>query len=146
MAYKLFLSHGREDKPILDESFRALLRETDASVFIDDEAIKNGDDFHRIIFENLRLCDEVLLLLTPSSSLRPWVWAETGASLIGKKPITVIKYYIREQDLNGSGVRSLLSTCQFAEFENLQTYLQDLKNRVGQYKCLKSLSLMYTAT
>jgi len=61
-------------------------------LFVDAGRIEYGEDFRNTIFAELSGCDELLVLLTPSSLKRPWVIAEIGAVLVQDKRVVAIRY------------------------------------------------------
>ena len=90
--YRIFFSHGGEDKYIVEHFLKPKVESTGAYVFLDAGEIEYGDDFRQLIFDELRLCDELLVLFTKSSLQRPWVLAEVGATLIREKRIIAVRY------------------------------------------------------
>lgn len=129
--YRLFFSHGGEDTYVVDKFLKPKLEATGALVFVDVGKIQYGDDFRRIILKELKLCDELLVLLTPTSIHRPWVFAELGASLVREIRVVVIRYGITEEQLRLNGVLSLLGTHKFLVMDDFDTYISELTCRVN---------------
>jgi hypothetical protein len=103
-------------------------------VFVDADDIKYGDDFRRIILDELALCDEFLVLLTHTSIRRVWVMAEIGAALVREVRLVVMRYGISDEELHRSGVLSLLGANSLLPIDGLDKYLLQLKERV-EGKC-----------
>jgi len=51
-----------------------------ASVFLDERDIEFGQSIGDSVGENIRSCDEFIVLLSAASKDRPWVIAEIGAA------------------------------------------------------------------
>lgn len=130
--YRIFFSHGGEDTYIVEHFLAPKVRSLGAAVFLDAGKIEYGDDFRRMILDELAQCDELLVLFTKSSLQRPWVLAEVGATLIRDKRIVPIRYGPSEADLQSLGVLSLLGNCSFLNLEDFDTYLDQLKTRVEE--------------
>jgi hypothetical protein len=47
------------------------VRASGAEVFVDEGQVTYGNDFRERVFRELTICDELLVLLTPSSVKRP---------------------------------------------------------------------------
>ena len=69
-----FFSHGGDDRYIVEELLKPKIEASGAVVFVDTENISYGDRYREIIVEELVRCDELLVLITPSSLRRPWVF------------------------------------------------------------------------
>jgi hypothetical protein len=131
--YRIFFSHGSDDTFIVKEFLKPKVESSGASVFLDAGLIEYGDDFREIIFRELSLCDELLVLLTPSSLQRPWVIAEIGATLVCSKRVVAIRYGPTESELQGLGILSLLGTKSLLRMEDFDEYVKQLTRRVAGY-------------
>ncbi|BCX47652.1 hypothetical protein HAHE_15600 [Haloferula helveola] len=129
--YRIFFSHGGDDKYIVDEFLAPKIRIPGASVFLDTGKIEYGDDFRTMILRELARCDELLVLFTKSSLQRPWVLAEVGATLIREKRIVPIRYGPSDSELQKLGLMSLLGNSTILNLEDFDTYISQLKNRVN---------------
>jgi hypothetical protein len=129
-SYQVFLSHGGGDNYLVDQLLAPRLEKTGAHVFVDSGAIKFGDNFRTTIFEELRRSDELVVLLTPTSVLRPWVFAELGAAIMHNMRIVAVIYGAREADLQENGVLSLIGTNHFLVLDAFDEYLDQLAERV----------------
>lgn len=130
--YRIFFSHGGDDTFIVKEFLRPKVESSGASVFLDAGRIEYGDDFREVIFQELSLCDELLVLLTPSSLGRPWVIAEIGAILVRSKRVVAIRYGPSENELQSLGVMSLLGTKSLLRMEDFDEYVKQLTRRVAE--------------
>ncbi|ANM30155.1 hypothetical protein ABI59_12095 [Acidobacteria bacterium Mor1] len=130
--YRVFLTHGGADTWLARETLKPRLEESGAEVFLDNVNLEYGDDFREIILSELRRCDELLALLTPSSIRRPWVYAEIGAMVVREQGdrVIAVQYGPEEQELQELGVLSLLGTRTLLPLDDFDTYLAQLKGRV----------------
>jgi len=130
--YRIFFSHGGEDKYVVEHFLKPKVESSGAAVFLDTGAIKYGDDFRDLILTELRNCDELLVLLTKSSLQRPWVLAEVGATLIRNKRIIAVRYGTSESELQELGVLSLLGTKSLLQLDDFDKYVSQLISRVKE--------------
>src|SRR5438128_1424245 len=84
--YLVFVSHATADK-YLAKMICEKVEAVNATYFRDDRDIGGGEDIAETIYEYLDSCDEFLILITPQSFGRPWVWMEFGAALHARKRI-----------------------------------------------------------
>jgi TIR domain-containing protein len=133
-VYRVFFSHGGEDTFIVNEYFGPKVRASGAVVFIDEGEVSYGGDFRDIVFRELQICDEILVLLTPSSVKRPWIFAELGASILRGVHVVAIRYGVSEEDLRALGILSILGTTRLMVPGECDKYVLQLRQRV-QNKC-----------
>ena len=131
-SYRIFFSHGGEDKYVVEHFLKPKIESSGAAVFLDAGEIEYGDDFRELILGELRKCDELLVLLTKSSLQRPWVLAEVGATLIRDKRIIAVRYGPSESELQELGVLSLLGTKSLLQLEDFDEYVTQLMSRVEE--------------
>jgi hypothetical protein len=131
-SYRLFFSHGGDDTFIVREFLRPKVESSGATVFLDAGRLAYGDDFRETILRELSLADEILVLLTPSSIRRPWVFAEIGAMLVRGKRVVAVRYGPSEAELQELGVLPLLGTKTLLRMEDLDEYVLQLTQRVSK--------------
>jgi hypothetical protein len=131
-SYRLFFSHGGDDTFIVREFLRPKVESSGATVFLDAGRLAYGDDFRETILRELSLADEILVLLTPSSIRRPWVFAEIGAMLVRGKRVVAVRYGPSEVELQELGVLPLLGTKTLLRMEDLDEYVLQLTQRVSK--------------
>lgn len=129
-VYRVFFSHGGEDTYIVNDFFCPKVRASGAEVFVDEGEVSYGDDFRDIVFRQLEICDELLVLLTPSSVQRPWVFAELGAAILRGIHVVAIRYGVSEEELRRLGVLSILGTKKLLVPAECDKYVEQLQNRV----------------
>lgn len=132
--YRVFLSHGGGDTFIARELFAPRIRDTGATVFLDAVELDGGDNFRAEIFVELNCAHELVVLITKTSILRPWIFAEIGAAITRGIRIVPFVYGPRESDLSRLGVSSLLGTIKMLKYESedLASYLRQLSRRVSE--------------
>ncbi len=132
-AYRVFLSHGGADSFIV-KHIEPKLVETGATVFVDRGQIKYGDDFRRMIFQELNSCQELLLLITPTSVSRPWIFAELGVAISRSVRVIAVLYGVPEHELQSKGVLSLLGTSHYVELNDIDQYYSELRARINGHR------------
>src|SRR5262245_43205966 len=128
--YRVFVSHGSDDTYIVHRHLQQDIEKSGALVFVDAGALQYGDDFRNIILEELGRCDELLVLLTPSSIRRPWVLAEIGAAVIRGKRVVAVRYGPSEKRLQELGILSLLGNHSLLVLDRFDDYVNQLTLRV----------------
>lgn len=130
MDYHVFFSHGSEDTYIVNEFLGPKVRTSGAEVFVDEGEVSYGEDFRDIVFSRLSMCDELLVLLTPSSVQRPWVFAELGAAILRGIHVVTIRYGVSEEELRRLGILSILGTKKLLVPPDVDKYVAQLRSRV----------------
>jgi hypothetical protein len=130
-CFRVFLSHGSGDTYIVEKTLRPLVETSGASVFVDSGALVYGDDFRQTIIAELEQCHEILVLITPTSITRPWIFAELGASLIRKVRVVIVNYGVLESTLHEKGILSILGTKLFLDINKFDSYIEQLTQRVN---------------
>lgn len=91
--YRLFLSHASRDQWIARQMVRLIEEATGGrvEVFLDERSIEGGDSIPASIHRAINDCDELVVLLSPSSVDRPWVLIELGAAWgLSKRVVAII--------------------------------------------------------
>jgi len=131
MAYRVFVSHGWSDRWVAKQMARCI-RDVGGDPFIDIFDIKKGDRIERKIQAELPSCKELVVLLTPWSARRNWVWTEVGAAW-GRGMRTVGVLYglsIADVEREYGGMAALAPT-NCLGLDEFDTYISELKNRIG---------------
>jgi TIR domain len=85
----VFISHFSRDAWIAAQ-IALHLQQCGARTFLYEVDVESGEDFEVRIFAALRSCSELLVLITPQSIDRKYVWAEIGAAEVQRKRVTAI--------------------------------------------------------
>lgn len=127
---KVFVSHFSRDTWLARQIARHV-QAAGAESFLDEADIEAGEDFEARILQTLDSCSELLVLLTPWSIMRPYIWMEIGAAWGQRKRIVGILYGITAQELGAkNGSPALLKRVSLLEINNLDRYFQELGRRV----------------
>src|SRR5689334_8438821 len=89
----IFLSHAAADAALAAFVEEQILRLVPASIVFRTSRtgqIMPGEEWFKVITTHLRESDEYLILLTPNSIARPWMWFEAGAGwMSGRRVLPV---------------------------------------------------------
>jgi hypothetical protein len=85
----VFVSHSGEDTWVARQIAKEI-EHRGARPFLDEADVDVGAEFEEDIRRFLDQADELLVLFTPWSLERPYVWAEIGAAWIRRIPIIVV--------------------------------------------------------
>ena len=86
----VFVSHGSHDAWIARQMARCI-QECGAEVLIDAFDLQSGDDVLEKLSEMLDSASELVVLFTPQSSGRAWIWMEIGLMRLTRKRVVPIK-------------------------------------------------------
>jgi hypothetical protein len=93
----VFVSHAAEDTWVARQIAREVASRG-ARPFLDEAHVDVGAEFEEDIRTFLDEADEIIVLFTPWSLERPYVWSEIGAAWIRRIPIVVILHGISIQN------------------------------------------------
>ncbi len=128
----VFISHSGQDTWVAKQ----IAREVEArggTPFLDEAEIDVGADFEEDILGFLEKAHELVVLLTPWSLDRPYVWAELGAAWGRRIPIVALLLGITPAELQSKpGIPVLLKKRNLVNLNEISTYLNQLEHRVGQ--------------
>jgi hypothetical protein len=128
---KVFVSHGSHDSWIARQMARCI-GECGAEVLIDAYDLESGDDVTERLSGLLAQAAELVVLFTPFSKSRAWVWMEVGVMRLNRKRVVPIFHGMTKRDLadvGGDGALAGLVERQLNEFDH---YLVELRARVSR--------------
>jgi hypothetical protein len=99
--YRLFFSYSHKDRWIARQCVRSI-EECGAgaiSVFLDERDIEAGDSIPEAVRDGIEASEELVVLLTPNSKSRPWVFAEIMVAWAFRKTIDAITYCIGAEEM-----------------------------------------------
>ncbi len=131
MVYRVFISHGWDDRWIAKQMAR-LIEDVGATPFIDIFDVKKGDRIESKIQQGLGEANELVALLTPSSVKRNWVWAEIGGAWALSKRCVGVLYGLKREDIEKEygGLAVLEPTNLCVALNEFDDYLLELKPRI----------------
>ncbi len=127
----VFISHSGTDTWVARQIARHV-EESGATAFLDEANIDVGEDFEERILGALGEAKELLVILTPWSLSRPYVWAEIGAAWGRRIPIIGVLHGLTASDLQSNpGVPVLLKRRDFVNLNEIDDYFEQLRGRVS---------------
>lgn len=130
--YRVFVSHGGNDRWVARQ-IRERLPASYVDCFLDAIDIDLGDNFRTVILEEIERCNELLVLLTPSSLQRAWVLAEVGAALSKGRRVVAIRFGLEMEELHRRGIVSLIGDTQIIELDNVDDYIEAIVKRARRH-------------
>lgn len=130
--YKIFISHGSKDAWIAGQIAKEV-RSLGGATFLDETDIPKGNlDFKRIILEEIKASNELIVLFTPQSQMRSWVWIEMGAAWGRDIPVVAVFYGMEASDLEDTGQgKGFLENSNILTLDDLNNeYLNQLRLRI----------------
>jgi hypothetical protein len=129
-TWLVFISHTGTDTWVA-KRISEQIEACGAKAFLDDAHIAVGEDFEERILRELDQADELLVLLTPWSLKRPYVWAEVGAAWGKRTPIIGVLYGLSPEELNAqAGVPILIKRRDLININELDLYFSQLRKRL----------------
>src|SRR6476660_1151108 len=77
LAHRVFISHSSRDTWVAKQIAGHIVQ-AGAEAFLDEADVEHGDDFDQKLVDGANRCTEMLVLLTPWSKDRPYIWIEIG--------------------------------------------------------------------
>jgi hypothetical protein len=127
----VFISHAGTDTWVA-KRISEHIEACGAKTFLDEAHVAVGEDFEDRILHALDQADELLVLLTPWSLKRPYVWAEIGAAWGKRTPIVGVLYGLTPEELTTqAGVPILIKRRNLIDINQLDVYLSQLQERIS---------------
>ena len=95
---KVFISHSSHDRWVAGR-IAGDLESRGIDIFLDEKSVETGDSIPHSINDNLRSCDELLILLTPTSVNSQWALVELGGAVALDKRVIPIRYHVPSKDI-----------------------------------------------
>jgi hypothetical protein len=127
----VFISHGGEDTWIAQQIAREVTSRG-ARPFLDRADIDIGAEFEEDILRFLDQANELIVLFTPWSLERPYVWMEIGAAWIRRIPIVVVLLGLTPADFQSrANLPVSLKKRDIIHLNQIDKYLDQLGERVA---------------
>jgi hypothetical protein len=131
MALKVFISHSSRDLWVAQQ-IAAELQRCGADTFLDEADIAHGDDFDDEIMRAEEQCHELLVLLTPWSLKRNYIWLEIGYFRKSRKRIVMVLYGLTADDIaKDADMPNVAKRLDMVDLNAFHTYLAQLRKRAG---------------
>jgi hypothetical protein len=128
----VFISHAGEDTWVARQIANCILAQG-ARSFLDEADVDVGAEFEEDILKFLEEADELVVLFTPWSLQRPYVWAEIGAAWIRRLPIIVVLHGLSTEDFQTQqSAPVFLKKRNIIRLNNIDQYLDELGSRVAE--------------
>jgi len=135
-VYSIFISHWSKEEPValaLKKDLESIFPDR-LNIFIsgDPTSIHSSDDWLMSILEGIRTCDRMIVLLSPESSKREWIFFELGAAKIIERKITPICY----RGLAVGAMPSCFTLCRtqtidMALIQKAEQYFSEMINEIA---------------
>ena len=123
---KVFISHSNLDTWVALQ-LKGRIEAAGAATFLDEADIEHGDDFEERLLEATERSDELLVLLTPWSLKRTWIWIEVGAMWGQRKRVIGVLHGLTAIELLGrDDVPSLLKKLDLVSLNDIESYFVQL--------------------
>lgn len=131
MSYLTFISHSGEDTWVA-KKLSVECCSAGAETFLDEAQIAVGANFENDILSALRKADELVVLITPWSLKRPYVWMEIGAAWLKGIPIIVLLLGVTSAEFQEkANVPVALKKRNLLPLNNVDRYITELTERVN---------------
>ena len=131
----VFVSHSSEDTWVAKQIAK-YIESKGAMPFLDEADVEVGAEFEEDILNFLDKADEFLVLFTPWSLQRPYVWAEIGAAWIRRIPIVVVLHGLSQHEFQSQPHAPVfLKKRDMIRLNDIDRYFQELEIR-----CVKRVS------
>jgi hypothetical protein len=129
--WTVFVSHAGTDTWVARQ-IAGHLKGAGAVPFLDEADIAVGEDFEHKILTALHEANELLVLLTPWSLRRPYVWLEVGVAWSRHIPIVGVVYGLTLESLRAdTSVPNLLKERDLTDLNGLDDYFGQLQRRIA---------------
>ena len=133
LKFKVFVSHGTADSWVARQMGRRIREDCGADTFLDVDDIASGDNFKERILAELYQAQELVVLFTPWSVTRSWVWIELGAAWMhGKRVVGVLYGLSITQFEELAGGKAIFEDLNILDLNGFDRYLTELQSRVSE--------------
>jgi hypothetical protein len=128
----IFVSHSGEDTWVARQIAREIAGQG-ARAFLDEADIDVGAEFEEDIREFLDVAHELVVLITPWSLDRPYIWSEIGAAWIRRIPIVILLHGISAADFQARpNAPVFLKKRDMIKLNDIDQYLEQLGQRIAE--------------
>jgi len=121
---KIFISHSSKDKWAARTISQKLNSINGVTTFLDEKDIKTGESINSSIQQNLKDCDDFLVLLSPASTKSEWVLIELGGAIALEKNIIPILIYAGVNE-----IPHILKLNLVRDINDVDTYYEEIKSK-----------------
>lgn len=129
----VFISHASTDAWVARQLAQHA-RAAGADTFLDCEKIEHGDDFEEKIVTAANEASELLVLFTPMSRDRKYVWLEIGMFLGAGKRVVAVLYGVSKSEIAVDPLMPVaLKRIDSVSIDDCDSYFAQLSKRVGSW-------------
>ena len=130
-SHQVFISHSSRDTWVARQ-ISARIAGCGGSSFLDEADIQYGDNFDKEIIDAAKASDELLVLLTPWATDRPYIWIEIGLFLGDDKRIVGVLHGLEKKDIStDERIPVLLKGIDMVGINDLDDYFGQLSSRIN---------------
>ena len=134
LDYNVFISHSGEDLWVAKQ-IEKYVSSKGCKTFLDDDDIDIGEDFEGVILNELRKSDELLVLFTPWSRHRPYVWMEIGAAWgLGLEDYFRTTWSQSGRNFRGRLEPNTVKRTDSIELNNIDRFFMQLEERIKNHE------------
>jgi hypothetical protein len=127
----VFVSHSGDDTWIAKQIAREI-GQRGATPFLDQADVEIGAEFEERILGSLSMAHELLVLFTPWSLERPYVWTEIGAAWMRRIPIIVVLHGLSSKDFQSRPTAPIfLKKRDIIQLNDIEQYFNELAARIS---------------
>jgi hypothetical protein len=127
---RVFISHSSVDTWVARQ-IALRVKRCGASFFLDEADVQGGDDFEDKILEAAEVSTELLVLLTPWATRRPYIWMEIGSFWSARKRITGILHGLTPNTVSvDPNIPIVLKRTRLLTLNEIDRFFEELKLRV----------------
>lgn len=127
----VFISHSGEDTWVAGQ-IAGKISDCRATPFLDEADVDVGDEFEEKILKFLEKADELIVLFTPWSFERRYVWAEIGVAWFRRIPIIVVLHGITVTEFQTHpNAPIFLKKRDMIKLNDIDQYFDQLGDRVS---------------
>jgi hypothetical protein len=137
-CYQVFVSHSSTDAWVAKQLSTHLER-CGAATFLDVNDIEHGDDFDETIVEAAERSHELLVLLTPWSKDRHYVWMEIGMFRGARKRVVGILHGVKTTEIaTDERIPVVLKKIDLVDLNAIDSYLTQLARRAAGHNHVRT--------
>jgi hypothetical protein len=122
---RVFISHSGRDRWIAQQLDRNLRDIDGVETFLDEKDIDGGDRITDRVRDEIRRCDEMLIVFSTASQQSDWVKAEIGAAWVLDKRIVVMLDKLSPRD-----IPQIVSDFKAVDLNNAGRYFEEVERRL----------------
>jgi hypothetical protein len=130
---QIFISHSSLDTWVAKQ-IGIHIEKCGGDYFLDEANIEHGDDFENVIRAAANESKELVVLLTPWATERPYIWLEMGIFWGNEKRIVGILHGLTVDSISQDPrIPILLKKTDFVNLNEIDSYFDQLRNRVDAW-------------